>query len=657
MRMKFWVKIVLALIALLPVTGAAEAETLMVEPGQSIQEAVEAASPGDIIEVQAGSYYENLNITKPLKIIGIGNPVVDAGGRGSAIMLSAGGITLEGLVAVNASCRDCSGIKVISDGNEVLGNVALGNYEGITIEKSRNNTLKSNNVTNNLGDGIDIEASSNNSLYFNEINGNGDEGLDIDESSDSNIVIGNRVAGNEYGLSLENSRGNVLKDNLFLNNTFGIFLLAAEKNVLSNNTAEGNSYNFGDLGSLEGLRNEIDTTNLVDGKPIYYLVGARGVFIDQTSNAGIVYCIDCEGITVRGISVSDNFVGIGLYNVSNSTVVENYVSSSVEDGIQLFRSSNCTVVRNTAAKNDYEGLCVLSSSGIRIEGNNFSANGDDGLHINKSSCHVEANAIEDNENNGMFIEGSHGCVFRMNSIEDNGLNGIRIEGSGSVEVAMNNVSRNVKDGVSIEGSGSFTIRGNSARRNEMSGIAVYSSSEGFVEGNEVSENEYGISVFTSRGIDVNRNTASDNLDGVHLFASRDLQVAKNNVSQSALIGIYAGSACENSSIVGNIVERSRDGLILQKANNIFVSENSISDNSHEGIHLEGSNLNSITGNSIEGSAYDGLYLVESSHNIIQDNRIINNGGGIRWERSENNTFERNEVEGNAKYDVRGGVGA
>jgi len=80
-------------------------------PGQSIQDAVDAASAGDLIEVDSGYYCENINITVPMILRGRGSPVVDAGRKGSAITLSASGIAVEGFTAINSS-QDPAGINV-----------------------------------------------------------------------------------------------------------------------------------------------------------------------------------------------------------------------------------------------------------------------------------------------------------------------------------------------------------------------------------------------------------------------------------------------------------------------------------------------------------------------------------------------------------------
>jgi hypothetical protein len=57
-----------------------------------------------------------------------------------------------------------------------------------------------------------------------------------------------------------------------------------------------NRNNFGVYGLFD---NDIDTSNLVDGKPIYYLVSASGTVIDSSSNAGTVYCINCDNVTIK----------------------------------------------------------------------------------------------------------------------------------------------------------------------------------------------------------------------------------------------------------------------------------------------------------------------------------------------------------------------
>ena len=68
------------------------AEEIIVRPGEKIQDAIDGASPGDLIEVQSGRYQENLNVDKMLTLLGVdtggGRPVVDASAKGPAISLN-----------------------------------------------------------------------------------------------------------------------------------------------------------------------------------------------------------------------------------------------------------------------------------------------------------------------------------------------------------------------------------------------------------------------------------------------------------------------------------------------------------------------------------------------------------------------------------------
>jgi len=76
-----------------------EAATITVGPEGcdhvGIQAAIDAASPGDVVSVQNGTYRENLVVDKPIVLRNSGDgtdrPIVDAGGRGSAVTLVADG--------------------------------------------------------------------------------------------------------------------------------------------------------------------------------------------------------------------------------------------------------------------------------------------------------------------------------------------------------------------------------------------------------------------------------------------------------------------------------------------------------------------------------------------------------------------------------------
>ncbi len=172
---------------------AANAATITVGPDgydhSSILSAIDAASPGDLIEVSEGRYYENVELNKTLTLRGMdageGGPVLDAGGKGPAITISADGVAIEGLVVTNSSD---SGILVNSDDNVIFGVLAIDNdYGGIRLECANNNTVTDNNVSFNSAAGIELEDSRHNKIVFNTANENADTGIELEESSENLI--------------------------------------------------------------------------------------------------------------------------------------------------------------------------------------------------------------------------------------------------------------------------------------------------------------------------------------------------------------------------------------------------------------------------------------------------------------------------------------
>jgi len=147
------------LLILIMLVTSTDAATLSVGPGQSYtttQAAVDAASPGDTILVQSGTYYENVNVNKQLTLQGVdsgsGLPVIDAGGSGRAITLNADGCILDGFVAINSGSDDYdAGILVNSNNNTITGNTATGNGAGIYFHSSSNNNISGNTATTTQG--------------------------------------------------------------------------------------------------------------------------------------------------------------------------------------------------------------------------------------------------------------------------------------------------------------------------------------------------------------------------------------------------------------------------------------------------------------------------------------------------------------------------
>ncbi|MGA9099584.1 MAG: NosD domain-containing protein [Methanotrichaceae archaeon] len=195
--------IILVVIAVM-LSGFAEA-TLSVEPGHSIQAAIIAANPGQIIEVQNGTFYERINVTKPLVLKGVGRPVIDASGIGSAITISANGSTLMGFTATGSGIgAEDAGIRVLSDRNIIKDNTAIKNNNyGMILIHVDNNTVFLNTMIENEKGGILLIHSNHNLVWGNNVSRSG-SGISIETSRD-NTIDSNNLTRNEMGINISNN--------------------------------------------------------------------------------------------------------------------------------------------------------------------------------------------------------------------------------------------------------------------------------------------------------------------------------------------------------------------------------------------------------------------------------------------------------------------
>jgi parallel beta-helix repeat protein len=412
-----------------------------------IQAAVNAASGGETICVKAGSYTENVDVGKRLTIRsenGSVNTIVNAASSSDHVFdVTADYVNISGFTVKRATDRGKAGIYLYNRQHcNISENKAYGNYYGIYLSSSSNNTLFNNSASNNYY-GIALSSSSNNNLTGNTVNSNNNNGggIAVEDSSKYNTLTSNTVNSNDwYGIALSSSSNNNLTVNTVNSNDwYGIALSSSSKNTLAGNTMLGNMYNFGVYGSsLSEYTQNIDTSNTVDGKPIYYWVDQKDRQIP--CNAGFVGVVNGTNITVRDLTLTNNIQG-ALFAYTENSRIENVTANlNVNDGIYLSSSSNNTLFNNTAS-NNLCGIGLSSSSNNALTNNTVNSNEEPGIYLDSSSNNTLTDNDVSNNGGGIWLEDSSNNNLTSNTASNNG-GGIGLSSSSNNNITCNWVHDN-----------------------------------------------------------------------------------------------------------------------------------------------------------------------------------------------------------------------
>ena len=316
-----------------------------------IQWAIDNASSGDIIILRDGVYIENVNVTKSLTILsenGSENCIIRAANPAyHALQILADHVNIYGLTVVGAKACVApwpAGIHLEGAKHCIIAyNSVMFNHDGIELDSSPKNIIK------------------NNKVFFNRENG-----IEIDPISYDTLIVNNTISGGRCELFLYSSPNCTL-----INNS------------IKNSPPFDHHGSFGVYGyKLADYIHNIDTSNKVHGKPIYYWINKKDTIVP--SNAGFVGLVNCKNITVKKMTLSNdseglllvksdnskiefvnlsyNHVGTFLYFSSGNKILFTHFSNNRRFGIFLNNSNNNTIFLNNFINNIYNVYSIKSNN-------------------------------------------------------------------------------------------------------------------------------------------------------------------------------------------------------------------------------------------------------------------------------------------------------
>ena len=377
----------------------------------------------------------------------------------------------------------------------------------------------------------------------------------------------------DTGLSLENVKNCTVTDNEVKDCRRGIWLRNSGGNILERNTMTHNSYNFQVLGRyLSDFINYVDSSNLVDEKPIYYFVNRHDEQVP--SNAGYVAAVNSTNITICDLSLSKNGQGILLAFVNGSTI-RNINATSNFDGMWIVDSRNCTITGCNAEWNGQYGIQLQRAADCTVSGNSVNKNGyestykgygiylvdcgntsivQNNAHENyyaivvqfSRNCSVCSNNVSDNTGMGIWPKYAEECVFNDNYACNNGFYGIEPEDSKLCTVSRNNASNNKALGIWLLECSNFSVTANHVQANNI-GIGLRGSNFNDIFHNNLVSNKYSTTIQNSTenkwDVEGEGNYWSDyegsdmNHDGI---GDEAYTIDEVNADQFPLVGIFQG---------------------------------------------------------------------------------------------------------------------
>ncbi len=296
--------------------------------------------------------------------------------------------------------------------------ISSNGNDGIFLGYSDYCTLTGNNASHNSDDGIDLEDSNNNIVTNNTFDNNYNDGFDCDDSDHNTFADNTFNSNDEDGIDIEDCYNNTLANNTLSYNEFGIWIENSDACTLTDNIMSSNDYNFGLLGSsLEYYFNDIDTSNLVDSKPIYYWLNRSDEVVP--ADAGNVYAINCSNVSVMDAEITNEYYGVIFAYTNNSTIENVTISECYDSGIYIYESNNNSVIGNTVT-NTYDGIEFEDSYYGIITNNIANSNEDDGIELDSADyCTVTNNTINENDEYGIYLYDSDNNTLTSNIAETN----------------------------------------------------------------------------------------------------------------------------------------------------------------------------------------------------------------------------------------------
>ncbi len=410
--------------------------------------------------------------------------------------------------------------------------VSEGN-SGILLLRTRNGVVRENELELNSY-GVRLEESSDIEI-LNNFALNNHVGFQL-SSSDENVMEGNvarKISHPSYGegVSLEDSKENLLSTNQITNNEEGMNVEDSGHNLLSENEV---SYNLRGISSRNSSDIEVDGGHISNNRAI-------GLYLFE-SNAN----------QISQIEFIDNNYGVYIRDSEDISLLGNRVENSLRDGMRFFETEENTIKDNVISGSGSDGVSLSNARDHTFYSNEFF---EDGINIFGRSVYYWN--THDIPLNNTVDEKS---IFYLSDQEDEIISGETESGQ-----------------IILANSTGMIIENNEISTGDI-GMILGFSEENEIKGNDITDQRESITLRHSHRNRIVNNSLDSNDLGVYLVMSMRNSLSNNTIKNTALSG-FVLTLSHNNLIFGNELSNNH-------VQSIFVSGSQGNTIYHNEIHIE-----------------------------------------------------------------------
>lgn len=262
-------------------SGAVCAATISVPAGASLQQAVSAAAPGDVLQLAPGDYPGNIIIDKPLVLEGPADrsAIIVGTRQGRSLWIQAPDVTVRSMTVKNSGLSLSemdAGIFLDKTAHNALieNNDVLDNSVGVYVWGPLNALVQNNRIVGNTelrmaerGNGVTLWNTPGTKIIGNDIS-QGRDGIFVNTSK-RNAFLNNRFSHLRYAVHYMYTNDSEVSGNVSVGNDIGYAIMFSHTLIVKDNISKGSR----DQGLMLNYANDSQITgNVVEG-------GEKCVFI------------------------------------------------------------------------------------------------------------------------------------------------------------------------------------------------------------------------------------------------------------------------------------------------------------------------------------------------------------------------------------------